>query len=541
MASDPSAPPPFVRAIQAGLANPRLMQAAAAVAENDIPRAEALLRQHLYDDPFDVAAIRLFAEVAARIGRFRDSETLLRRALELDPHFTAARTNLATVLYRQNRLPEALAELDHLIALEPDNPAVANLKAATLGRVGAFEEAIALYEQVLAAAPRQPRVWMSYGHMLKTIARTPEGADAYRKAIAIAPELGEAWWSLANLKTAPFSDADLAAMQAALARGDIRDEDRFHLDFALGKALEDRKDFLAAFAHYQQANALRRKSLPYDPTETTAFVDRMIAALPAELFARRAGQGCAAPDPIFVLGMPRAGSTLIEQILASHSQVEGTSELPDIPTLSRKWRDYPDRLASLEPAELVAVGEAYLKRAAIQRRGARPFFIDKLPNNWIHAGFIKLILPHAKIIDARRHPLSCCWSNFKQHFAKGQAFSYDLADMGAYYADYVRFMAHIDKAAPGAVHRVIYERMVDDTEAEIRALLAACGLPFEEACLRFHETERAVRTPSSEQVRRPIFREGAEGWQGFAPYLAPLESALGDVLGAYPAPPAAWA
>jgi tetratricopeptide (TPR) repeat protein len=541
MASDPSALPPSVRAIQAGLANPLLMQAAAALSENDIPQAEAVLRQHLYDDPFDVAAIRLFAEVAARIGRFRDSENLLRRALELDPNFTAARTNLATVLYRQNRLPEALAELDHLIALEPDNPAVANLKAATLGRVGAFDEAIALYEQVLAVAPRQPRVWMSYGHMLKTIARTPEGADAYRKAIAIAPELGEAWWSLANLKTAPFADIDLAAMQAALARPDIRDEDRFHLDFAMGKALEDRKDFAGAFAHYEKANALRRKSLPYDSTETSAFVDRMIAALPAEIFARRAGQGCAAPDPIFVLGMPRAGSTLIEQILASHSQVEGTSELPDIPTLSRKWRDYPANLASLEPDDLIAVGEAYLKRAAIQRRSDRPFFIDKLPNNWIHAGFIKLILPNAKIIDARRHPLSCCWSNFKQHFAKGQAFSYDLADMGGYYREYVRFMAHIDKSAPGAVHRVIYERMVDDTESEIRALLAACGLPFEEACLRFHETERAVRTPSSEQVRRPIFRDGAEGWQGFAPYLAPLETALGDVLRAYPAPPAAWA
>ncbi|MFZ4069457.1 MAG: sulfotransferase [Caulobacterales bacterium] len=539
MASDPSAPPPSVRAIQAGLANPRLLQAAAALNGNDIPQAEALLRQHLYDDPFDVAAIRLFAEVAARIGRFRDSENLLRRALELDPNFTAARTNLATVLYRQNRLPEALAELDHLIALEPDNPAVANLKAATLGRVGAFEEAIALYEQVLAAAPRQPRVWMSYGHMLKTIARTPEGADAYRKALAIAPELGEAWWSLANLKTAPFSDADLAAMQAALARQDIRDEDRFHLDFAMGKALEDRKDFAAAFAHYDKANALRRQSLSYDPEETTAFVGRMIAALPGEVFANRVGQGCRAPDPIFVLGMPRAGSTLIEQILASHSQVEGTSELPDIPTLSRKWRDYPAILASLEPDELVAVGEAYLQRAAIQRRSDRPFFIDKLPNNWIHAGFIKLILPNAKIIDARRHPLSCCWSNFKQHFAKGQAFSYGLADMGAYYRDYVRFMAHLDKAAPGAVHRVIYERMVDDTETEIRALLAACGLPFEDACLRFHETERAVRTPSSEQVRRPIFRDGAEGWQGFAPYLGPLETALGDVLNAYPAPPAA--
>ena len=270
-------------------------------------------------------------------------------------------------------------------------------------------------------------------------------------------------------------------------------------------------------------------------------MDRLIALATPEFFAARAGQGCDAPDPVFVLGMPRAGSTLVEQILSSHSLVEGTSELPDIPVLARGTGDYPNRLADLTGERLRELGEDFLKRTRIQRRTDRPLFIDKLPNNWVHAAFIRLILPNAKIIDARRHPLGCCFSNFKQHFAKGQPFSYSLEDMGAYYADYVRVMAHIDRVQPGSVHRVIYERMVEDTEAEVRALLAYCGLDFEPACLEFHRTERAVRTASSEQVRQPIFRDGAEGWKAFAPYLAPLEASLGPALAdwnALAAPPA---
>lgn len=523
-----------------GQYHPRLIAAAVALNENDLPRAEPLLRQHLQEDPLDVAAIRMFAELAGRIGRYKDSENLLRRALELSPAFTAARANLALVLYRQNRPAEAIEQLNLVVAEEPDNPGHANLQAAALGRIGEFDEAIALYERVLQQAPNQPRVWMSFGHMLKTVGRQADGITAYRKAIELMPQLGEAWWSLANLKTVRFSDGDIAAMEAALAGGDVASEDRFHLDFALGKALEDRGEAAASFAHYAAGNALRRTELDYDADETTRFVDRLIEIATPEFFAARAGQGCDAGDPVFVLGMPRAGSTLVEQILSSHSLIEGTSELPDIPALARREEDYPLSLPRLSAEQLRNRGEEFLRRTRIQRKTQRPLFIDKLPNNWVHAVFIRLILPGAKIIDARRHPLGCCWSNFKQHFAKGQAFSYDLADMGRYYADYVRLMAHLDRVQPGMVHRVIYERMVDDTEAEVRRLLDFVGVPFEPACLDFHRTERAVRTASSEQVRQPIFRDGTEAWKPFAPWLGPLEQALGPVLAAYPAAPEAW-
>ena len=509
--------------------DPRLMAAALALYDNRLSDAEPLLRAHLKDDPFDVAAMRMLAELAGRIGRYKDAETLLRRALDLFPGFGAARANLATCLYRQNRAEEAIAELDRVIGDDPENIAHANLKAAALGRIGGFDEAIALYDEVLKAVPNQPKVWMSYGHMLKTVGRQADGIAAYRRALALAPGLGEVWWSLANLKTVRFSDDDLIAMQAALAQDDLSDEDRFHLDFALGKAFEDTRDFAASFAHYDAGNTLRRRSIAYDASEATGLVDRSIATFTPDLFAARARQGCQERAPIFVLGMPRAGSTLIEQILASHSKVEGTSELPDIPALART-KGYPETLLDLSAEALRALGESYLQRTRIQRKTDRPFFVDKLPNNWMHVPFIHLILPNAIIIDARRHPLGCCFSNFKQHFARGQGFSYSLNDMGRYYADYVRLMAHVDAVLPGRVHRVSYERMVADTECEVRALLAACGLEFEAACLNFHETERAVRTASSEQVRRPIFSEGLQGWQGFEPWLGPLKSALGDAL-----------
>jgi tetratricopeptide (TPR) repeat protein len=519
----------FEHRVRQGVQNPELMRAALALHDNQLSVAEPILRAHLKADPFDVTAIRMLAELAGRIGRYKDAETLLRRALELAPDWEAARANLATCLYRQNRPGEAIDELTHLLRDDPDNIAHANLKAAALGRIGGFDEAISLYEQVLKDAPNQPKVWMSYGHMLKTVGRQPDGVAAYRRALEIAPALGEVWWSLANLKTVKFTVEDLAAMEAALARDDISDEDRFHLDFALGKAREDAGDYASSFAHYAAGNALRRTKIVYDADETESFVDRSIALFTPELLAERAGQGCPAPDPIFILGMPRAGSTLVEQILSSHSLVEGTSELPDIPALARV-ENYPDNLASLPAAKLRELGETYLARAAIQRRTDKPFFIDKLPNNWAHTGFIRLILPNAKIIDARRNALACCFSNFKQHFARGQAFSYDLTDMGRYYRDYTRLMAHFDVADPGAVTRVIYEQLVDDLDGQVQALLAALGLPFEEACLRFHETDRAVRTASSEQVRRPIFRDGVEGWRGFEPFLGPLKAALGPDL-----------
>lgn len=519
------------------LRNPRLMEAALALYDNRLSDAEPLLRAHLKDDPFDVFAIRMMAELAGRIGRYRDAENLLRRALELAPSFGAARANLATVLYRQNRSAEAIAELDRVLAEEPENVGHSNLKAAALGKIGGFDEAIELYREVLANAPGQPKVWMSLGHMLKTVGHQDEGVAAYRQALSISPALGEVWWSLANLKTVRFTADDVAAMRTALDRDDISDEDRFHLDFALGKALEDSRDYAASFAHYERGNALRRQAIAYDADETVAFVDASVALFTKAFFDARRGMGNASSAPIFVVGMPRAGSTLVEQILSSHSLIEGTSELPDIPALARRGGNYPQRLVDLPPERWAEMGDEYLSRTRVHRKTDKPFFIDKLPNNWAHVPFIQLILPNAIIIDARRHPLGCCFSNFKQHYAHGQTFSYALDDVGRYYADYVRLMAHVDAVLPGRVHRVIYERMVDTTETEVRALLAACGVPFEEACLRFHENDRAVRTASSEQVRRPIFREGTQGWQGFEPWLDPLKAALGDVLTCYPDAP----
>ncbi len=515
-----------------------LVDAALALHDNRLDVAEPLLRTYLKRDPFDARAIRMLAELAGRIGRNRDAETLLRRALELAPGFTAARANLAIVLYRQNRAVDALAELDTLLAAEPEHLGHANLKAAALGRLGGFEEAIALYERVLGAAPAQPKVWMSYGHMLKTVGRQGDGVAAYRRATALRPALGEAWWSLANLKTVRFDDADVATMAAQLADSTLATEDRFHLDFALGKAWEERGDADRAFTHYDAGNALRRAQIAYDAEETTRFVDAIVATCDAGFFAARADRGCPAPDPIFVLGMPRAGSTLVEQILASHPLVEGTTELPDLPALARRIVDYPAGLSALTPERARELGEEYLRRAAVQRRTDRPFFVDKLPNNWAHVALIRLILPNATIIDARRDPRACCFSNFKQHFARGQGFSYALDDMGRYYRDYVRMMAHVDRVQPARVHRVIHEALVDAPEPQIRALLAACGLDFDPACLSSHRTERAVRTASSEQVRQPIFRGGDRAWRPFAAHLAPLEAALGDTIDCYPEPPA---
>jgi tetratricopeptide (TPR) repeat protein len=508
-----------------------------ALNENRLDIAERLLKPHLKEDPFDAAAIRMLAELAGRIGRWKDAENLLRRAVELAPGWAAAKANLALVLGRMGRPAEALELLDDIFAVEPEEIGHWNLKAATLGRVGEFDEAIRLYEHVLERAPRQPGVWLSYGHMLKTVGRQADGIAAYRKALSIRPQLGEAWWSLANLKTVRFDENDIQAMRNALKSPELSDEDRFHLDFALGKAMHDAGRADDAFEHYSKANALRLKSQPYDSRDITTAVDRCTAKFTAEAFAQRPG-GCAAADPIFIVGMPRAGSTLIEQILSSHSLVEGTTELPDIPVLAHKVGRYPGAALKLSEAQRREIGEEYLKRAGVQRRTDRPFFVDKLPNNWLYVPFIQLILPNAKIVDARRHPLGCCFSNFRQHFARGQGFTYSLNDVGRYYADYVRLMAHMDAVLPGRVHRVIYERMVEDTESEVRSLLAYCGLDFEPACLEFHKTERAVRTPSSEQVRQPIYRDATDEWRAYDAHLGSLKAALGPVLDAYPDAPA---
>jgi tetratricopeptide (TPR) repeat protein len=373
---------------------------------------------------------------------------------------------------------------------------------------------------------------------LKTVGEQSESVAAYRRAIGINPWLGEAWWSLANLKTIRFDDADVAAMGAALGAADLAPEDRFHLHFALGKALEDCRRYEASFGHYAEANRLRRRRLDYDPDVIADHVDRSIAFFTIDYFSNLR-RGCLAPDPVFIVGMPRAGSTLVEQILSSHPAIEGTAELPDMPAIARrldarKQRGeasmYPECLAAMAEGELAALGQEYLERAQVQRFTDRPMFIDKLPNNWAHVGLIRSILPNARIIDARRHPLACGFSNFKQHYARGQKFSYDLAELGRYYRDYVRLMRHFDDVLPGYVHRVIHEQLVEDPEGEVRRLLDFLGLPFDSACLAFYENPRAVRTASSEQVRRPISREGLEQWMAYEPWLDPLKDALGPVL-----------
>jgi hypothetical protein len=332
-------------------------------------------------------------------------------------------------------------------------------------------------------------------------------------------------------------------MRQQLARTDLTDDDRLHLEFAIGKALEDTGEYPASFQHYARGNVLRRAQLRYSAGETSARVRRARALYTPDFFAARASMGCPARDPIFVVGLPRAGSTLIEQILSSHSQIEGTMELPEVTSITRALRQqgdagsaapYHDALAALDADALRALGKQYLAHTRIQRKTSAPLFIDKMPNNFMHVGLIHLILPNAKIIDARRHPLACCFSAFKQHFARGQSFSYSLDDLGRYYRDYVALMAHFDAVLPGRVHRVFYERMVDDTEAEVRRLLAYCGVPFEEACLRFYQNQRPVRTASSEQVRQPIYRDGVDHWRHYASWLDPLASALGPVLERYP-------
>ena len=484
----------YLQSVRHSAHSTELMQAADALAQGHLPDAETRLRARLQRQPSDVAALRMLAELAARLGRNDEAIAILEQVVQRAPSFDAARQNLAMLRNRGNQHAEALADIDYLLARDPDNQGLHNLRAVVLGKLGAFDDAIAAYEGVLAKLPEQWQVWLGYGHALKTANRTADAVAAYRRALAINPGFGGAWWSLANLKTVRFDADDITVMQAQLQRDDLDDDARLHFEFALGKAQEDAGADAAAFAHYA---------------------------------------------PIFVVGMPRAGSTLIEQILSSHPQVEGTMELPAIIAITRELRQrdgnpettaYHDVLAGLDAAALTALGEDYLRRTQSQRHAGKPFFIDKMPNNFAHLGLIQLILPNAKIIDARRHPMACCFSNFKQHFARGQAFSYDLADMGHYYADYVALMAHFDAVLPGRIHRVLYEDMVTDTEAQVRALLDYCGLAFDPQCLRFFENTRAVRTASSEQVRRPIYREGLQQWQRFAPWLGPLQQALGPVL-----------
>lgn len=525
-----------LEAVAASAGTPVLIDAAAAMAQDRLPDAEQLLRPHLQLAPDDVAAIAMLAEIANRVGIYAEAEKLFRRALHLAPAFNEARLGLATVLFRQFRPDESTAELDEVLRREPDNVPAHVAKGGTLGQTGEYQQAIDLYEVASRRMPGSALIWLSYGHVLKTVGRVDEAIVAYRRVIALGVNAGEAWWSIANLKTTRLDEDDISAMTAALGNDSLDALDRVNLRFALGKASEDLGQFEQSFRHYAEANRTRRAMLAYNPDTITADVDRACNFFTPAFFASRAGQGCRSGDPIFIVGMPRAGSTLIEQILASHSMIEGTAELPYIPALVRgviaqRWRQggasYPQVLNQLGAADFEALGIDYLRRASLHRKTSRPYFIDKLPNNWMDIGFIRLILPNAKIIDTRRDPVACCLSNFKQHFAQGQAFSYDQTELGRYYRDYHRLLNHFDAALPGHVYRLAYEKLIDTPEGAVRGLLEYLGLPFEPACLRFYENDRAVRTASSEQVRQPINRAGLDRWRDYEGWLGPLKEALG--------------
>ncbi len=533
----------YTKQLQYSSHNPELMKAAKQLVDNEVAIAERTLKTYLHEHPTDVSAIRMLAEVAARLGRDVDAENLLVRCLELSPSFHFARQNYSYVLNRNNKFEQVLQQSEILLKADPKNLSYMNLKAVALSKIGDYDNAIKLYESVLASNPGYSKIWHSFGHTLKTAGQTDRAILAYRQSIQLEPAYGEAYWSLANLKTFKFTSSDIAEMTVQLASVKLNDEERFHFDFALGKALEDQKQYAESFQHYQAGNLLRSSAIGYSVERNSKKVAVSKRLFTEQFFEQRKDFGIASAEPIFILGMPRAGSTLLEQILSSHSQVEGTMELPDIISITkdlyRKQTDssaksYYPMLLDVSQEQASIYGQRYLDNTAVHRKKTTPFFIDKMPNNFAHIALIQLILPNAKIIDARRNPMACCFSNFKQHFARGQNFSYGLNDMGRYYRDYVELMAHFDAVLPGRVHRVHYENMVENTEAEVRSLLAYCGLEFELSCLNFFENDRPVRTASSEQVRQPIYKDGVEHWRHFEAWLGPLKEALGPVLESYP-------
>ena len=511
-----------------------LLTATGLLCDGDVAEAEMIIRPYLLKHPRDVEAMRLLARIALERDVVHDADLLLEAVVELAPDYRAARYDYVRALMRRHKYGPALEQLEILLKAEPDNRTYRTTYATAYVGIGKHERALELYRSLLDGASQKDDLHLSIAHTLKTLGQTAESIAAYRMAAAARPDFGDAYWSLANLKTYRFTDDELSAMRVHEQAAGTTLEDRYHLCFALGKALEDRRDFESSFRYYERGNALKKSQSEYQ----AEFVERNTTlqkeVCTRDFFAARVGVGCPAPDPIFIVGLPRSGSTLLEQILASHSKVEGTMELSEIATytvdLEGQNRDatqrrYPGVLAELTPENFARLGERYLADTRVYRTD-KPFFIDKMPNNFRHVGLIHLILPNAKIIDARREPMACCFSNFKQLFASGQEFTYSIEDIARYYRTYAELMDHWDVALPGRVLHVQYEAVVEDLEGSVRRILDYCGLDLEPACLEFYKTERSVRTASSEQVRQPIFKEGVDQWRHYEQWLEPLRAAL---------------
>jgi tetratricopeptide (TPR) repeat protein len=519
-----------------------VITATALFSDGELVRAEQILRAYLLKHGNHIEAMRLLARIGLQQDVLDDAETLLEAVMAMAPDYRAARHDYALALLRRHKHVQALAELKTLLQLDPQNRNYRTSCATVYVGLGEHERALDLYRELVADAPPGAQLCdlhLSIAHSLKTLGRQQDAIDSYHMAAVVRPNFGDAYWSLANLKTFRFADDDITRMRAEEAAQTTSPIDRYHLCFALGKAFEDRGEFAESFHYYERGNAFKKRESRYSPEPIERNTRLQIATCTRELFDARQGVGAPDPAPIFVVGLPRSGSTLIEQILASHSQVEGTMELADIPRMVLELQGrgadgenprYPQLLAELKSEDLLKLGEKYLAGTRIYRSG-KPHFIDKMPNNFRHIGLIHLILPNAKIIDARRHAMACCFSNFKQLFASGQEFTYSLEDIGRYYRTYLELMAHWDCVLPGKILRVEHEDLVDNLEANVRRMLGFCGLEFEAQCLEFHKTERSVRTASSEQVRQPIFKEGIDQWRNFEPWLGPLKAALGLTAG----------
>jgi tetratricopeptide (TPR) repeat protein len=529
------------------LRHPRLREAAAFLAADSPDLAEDAIERYLKSHPQDAESLNLMAEIQIRLKRNDLAEEFLEQCLQLAPDFAAARFSYANVLLHLNRTQAALEQLGELLKAQPRNPLFRKLKIAALEWTGEFAESIECCRALLADYPDRPDIWVRYGHSLRSLSLQDECIAAYRNAIELDPSHAGAYWSLANLKTFRFTQDEIGHMQGLLARSDADADVRTCLHFALGKAYADMKFYGQSYQNYAKGNALYRLRIDDDPDILTNHVGLTKDLMTVEFFRERKGFGCAAPDPVFIVGLPRSGSTLVEQILASHSAIEGGKELPDLLLLGRDLETrvaplhgthYPGVLGKLDASVMRTLGERYLQSTRAYRKLGRPFFTDKMGANYLHIGMIHLILPNARIVDVRRHPLACCFSNFTQHFDKGQTYSYRQSDLGRSYRDYVDLMAHFDRVLPGKVHRVLYEQLVVDPETQIRRLLDYLELPFEEACLQFHKNDRVVTTVSSEQVRTPIFRDGLEQWRHYEQWLGPLKTALGPVLDFYPDAPA---